>query len=119
MVPIEKALHLLSQHFDEAILRLFCHVLTSSFFSFNGQFYEQTDIANYFIEYFEEMALEAATHKHLCWFRYVDDTFIIWPQGPSKLAEFLDHNNRVHENIKFTRTSSSLWRWKEMATYPS
>jgi hypothetical protein len=38
MVPIEEALHLLSQNFDEAILQLFRHVLTSSFFSFNGQF---------------------------------------------------------------------------------
>jgi hypothetical protein len=59
-------------------------------------------IANYFMEYFEEMALEMATHKPLCWFRYIDDTFIIWPHGPGKLAEFLDHLNRVHENIKFT-----------------
>jgi hypothetical protein len=63
--------------------------LTSSCFSFNGQFYEQTDgvamgsplspvIANYFMGYFEEMALEAATHKPLCWFRYVDDIFHVW-----------------------------------------
>jgi hypothetical protein len=58
---------------------------------------------NYFMEYFEEMALETATHKPLCWFRYVDDdTFVIWPHGPGKLAEFLDHLNGVHENIKFT-----------------
>jgi hypothetical protein len=107
------ALRLLSRHFDGAILRLFRHVLTSSFFSFNGQFYEQTDgvamgsplshvIANYFMEYFEEMALESATYKPLCWFRYVDDTFVIWPHGPGKLAEFLDHLNGLHENIKFT-----------------
>jgi hypothetical protein len=88
MVPIEEALRLLNQHFDEVILRLFRHVLTSSFLSFNGQFYEQTDgvamgsllspvIANYLMEYFEEMALESATYKPPCWFRYVDDTFII------------------------------------------
>jgi hypothetical protein len=43
LAPIEKALRLLSRHFLEAILRLFRHVLTSSFFSFNGHFYEQTD----------------------------------------------------------------------------
>jgi hypothetical protein len=65
MVPLEEALRLLSRHFDETILRLFRHVLTSSFFSFNGQFYEQTDgvamvsplspvTANYFMEYFEK-----------------------------------------------------------------
>jgi hypothetical protein len=59
-------------------------------------------IANYFMEYFEEMALESVTYKPLCWFRYVDDTFFIWPHGPGKLAEFLDHQNGLHENIKFT-----------------
>jgi hypothetical protein len=113
MVPLEETLRLLSRHFDEAILRLFHHVLTSSFFNFNGQFYEQTNgvvmgsplspvIANYFMVYFEEMALESATYKPLCWFHYVDDTFVIWPHGPGKLVEFLDHLNGLHENIKFT-----------------
>jgi hypothetical protein len=29
-------------------------------------------------------------------------TFVIWPHGPGKLAEFLDHLNGLHENIKFT-----------------
>jgi hypothetical protein len=37
------ALRLLSRRFDEGTLRLFCHILTSSFFSFNGQLYKQTD----------------------------------------------------------------------------
>jgi hypothetical protein len=59
-------------------------------------------IANYFMEYFEEMALESTTYMPLCWFRYVDDTFVIWPHGPGKLAEFLDHLNGLHENIRFT-----------------
>jgi hypothetical protein len=63
---------------------------TSSFFRFNGQFYEQTDgvamgsplspvIADFFMEHFEETVLDGAIHKPLCWFRYVDDTFVIWP----------------------------------------
>jgi hypothetical protein len=43
MVPIVEALRLLSRNFDEDILRLFRHMLTSSFSRFNGQFYEQTD----------------------------------------------------------------------------
>jgi hypothetical protein len=42
-VLLKDALNLLSQHFDENILRLFHYVLMSSFFCFNGQFYEQTD----------------------------------------------------------------------------
>jgi hypothetical protein len=41
-VPIRDALNLLSQKFDTDV-RLFDHVLTSSFFCFNGHFYEQTD----------------------------------------------------------------------------
>jgi hypothetical protein len=75
------------RHFAEDVLRLFRHVLTISYFSFSGQFYEQTDgvavgsplcpaIANFYMD-FEERALDLAPHKPLCWFRYVDDTFVI------------------------------------------
>jgi hypothetical protein len=112
-VPIGDALHLLSCHFDEVTLRLFRHVLTSSFSIFSGKFCEQTysvvmgsllspAIANYFMEYFEENALEMATDKPLCWFHYIDDMFIIWPHGPCKLGDFIDHLKSVHENIQFT-----------------
>jgi hypothetical protein len=59
-------------------------------------------IADVFTEHFEETALEGATHKPLCWFRYVDDTFVIWLHDPSKLSEFLDHLNSIHESIQFT-----------------
>jgi hypothetical protein len=113
MLPVVEALRLPNRHFDEGILRLFRHVQTSSFFRFNGQFYEQTDgvamgsplspvIADFFMERFEETALEGAIHKPLCWFHYVDDTFVIWPHGPRKLSEFLDHLNIIHESIQFT-----------------
>jgi hypothetical protein len=87
-VTNDEALLLLSRHFDEATLRLFRNVVISSFFSFNGHFYEQTDrvamdsplssvIANYFMGYFEEMYLKTATHKPLCWFPHIDDIFVI------------------------------------------
>jgi hypothetical protein len=59
-------------------------------------------IADFFMEHFEETALEGVIHEPLCWFRYVDDTFVIWPHGPSKLSEFLDHLNSIHESIQFT-----------------
>ena len=36
-------------------------------------------IANFFMEDFEEKALNQATLKPTCWYRYVDDTFVIWP----------------------------------------
>ena len=41
-VPVEDSLTLLSQHFNKDILTLFRHVLTSTYFVADGQFYEQT-----------------------------------------------------------------------------
>jgi hypothetical protein len=42
-LPIKETMDLLGRHFEEDILGLFCHVLTTSYFTFNGQFYGQTD----------------------------------------------------------------------------
>jgi hypothetical protein len=41
-VPIMDSLELLSHHFEEDILALFKHVLISTYFCFDGQFYKQT-----------------------------------------------------------------------------
>jgi len=41
-------------------------------------------------------------HTHVFWFRYVDDTFVIWPHGKEKLTEFLNHLSRLHTNIQVT-----------------
>jgi hypothetical protein len=41
-------------------------------------------------------------HKPIYWFRYVDDTLIIWPHGQEKLTEFLNHHIGLHNNIQFT-----------------
>ena len=35
--------------------------------------------ANFYMEEFEKKAIEQATYKPTCWYRYVDDTFVIWP----------------------------------------
>jgi hypothetical protein len=112
-VPIRETMSLLGQHFEEDIQKIFRHVLTSSYFCFAGQFYKQIDgvamgspltlvIANFYMDVFEEMALDWAPQKTLCWFRYVDDTFVIWPHGPDRLKDFLDHLNGIHQNIQFT-----------------
>jgi hypothetical protein len=42
-VPTGEVLHLLSRHFDEATMRPFHHILTSSIFSTDSQFAEHTD----------------------------------------------------------------------------
>ena len=59
-------------------------------------------IVNFFMEYFEKRAIEQAPHKPMCWFRYVDDTFVILPHGKQRLGEFLNHLNGIHRNIQFT-----------------
>lgn len=85
-------LNLPSQQVSEDILALFKHVLSSTYFSIGGKFYEQDDgvvvgsllspvIANiFFFEELEDSALAHATHKPLCWLRSVDDTFATWQQ---------------------------------------
>ena len=88
-VLIVEYLNLLSQKVSEDILALFKHVLSSTYFSIGGKFYEQDDgvvvgsllspvITNIFLEELEESALAQATHKPLCWFRSFDDTFATW-----------------------------------------
>jgi hypothetical protein len=53
------------------------------------------------MEDFEKNATEQATHIPVCWFRYVDDTFVIWPRGQEKLENFFNHLNGLHKNIQF------------------
>jgi hypothetical protein len=48
------------------------------------------------------VAIEQATHKPLRWYRFVDDTFVIWPHGQDKLLEFLSHFIGLHKKIQFT-----------------
>jgi hypothetical protein len=102
-----------SHHSEDDVLALFKHVLTSTYFYFDGQIYEQMDgvamgsplslvIVNFFMENSEKKAIEQVTHKPVCWFIYVHDTFIIWPHGQEKLKEFLGHLNGLHNKIQFT-----------------
>jgi len=78
-VPITLSLELLSHLLEDDALALFKHVLTSTYFCFEEQFYEQTNgvamgsplslvINNFFMEDFEKKVLEQATHKPVCWF---------------------------------------------------
>jgi hypothetical protein len=59
-------------------------------------------IANYYVEHFEQQAISRAPRKPTQWYRYVDDTFVVWPHGEEELRESLDHHNSTHHNIKFT-----------------
>ncbi|GJQ85251.1 hypothetical protein Trydic_g18485 [Trypoxylus dichotomus] len=53
-------------------------------------------VAIIFVESFESVALENSELQPKVWFRYVDDTFIIWPHGRDTLDNFLGHPNTQH-----------------------
>ena len=114
-VPIKDTINIIktSQKVSSDLIPLIEHCLTTTYFSYDNHFYEQTSgaamgspispvIANIFMEHFEKEALRKAPNKPEVWFRYVDDTFVIWRHGRSELRKFLIHLNKQHPNIRFT-----------------
>ena len=94
---------------DDIILLLeFC--LKNTYFSFQGQFFEQVEgaamgspvspvVANLYIKYLEQKALSTAPHPPRFWCRFVDDTFVIHKEVNKQ--GFLQHINSVDPAIKF------------------
>ena len=87
--------------------------MKSTYFSFQGEIYEQVDgvamgsplspiVANLYMEYLEKKAIDSSTLKPRDWKRYMDDTNIIWPHGRESLDMFLTHLNNHSDHIKFT-----------------
>ena len=58
-------------------------------------------IASLYMEQFQQQALNMAEKKPSNWYRYVDDTFVVWPHG-EELQNFLQYLNSLHPNIQFT-----------------
>jgi uncharacterized protein (UPF0335 family) len=83
------------------------------YFQFEDELYQQKDgmamgsslppvVSNIFMEHFEKLVLETSDLKPAVLLRYVDDTFVVWPHGPSSLQDFLCHLNSVRPAIQFT-----------------
>ncbi|XP_015124857.1 uncharacterized protein LOC107046694 [Diachasma alloeum] len=114
-VPIPDTLNIIKKPHKNPpkLLTLVEHCLTSTYFQFQGEFYEETfgaamgspispTIANIFMEDFENKVLKSAPLKPLVWFRYVDDTLVLWKHGADTLPQFLNFINSQHPSIKFT-----------------
>ncbi|XP_046404148.1 uncharacterized protein LOC124169549 [Ischnura elegans] len=112
-LPRDDTLKLLESRFDLEKVELFRHVFRSTYFKYDGEFYEMTDglpmgsplspaVANFFMEYFEQKALAKAHWKPKCFLRSMNHTFIVWPHGDKHLETFLKSMNRQHPKIKFT-----------------
>ena len=94
---------------DIILLLEFC--LKNTYFSFQGQLYEQVEgaamgspvspiVANLYMEYLEQKALSTAPHYPKFWCRYVDDTFVIHKEANKQ--GFLQHINSVDPAIRST-----------------
>jgi hypothetical protein len=59
-------------------------------------------IANFYMEHFEQQALSMAIKKPAKWYRYVGDTYMVWPHKKDELHEFLKHLNNIYLNVTFT-----------------
>jgi hypothetical protein len=87
--------------------------MRTTYFQVDDTFYEQNErmdmgsplypvVSNIFMETFEQLTLTIAQQKPKMWPRYVDHTFVVWPHGPVRLQEFLDHLNNLIPSIQFT-----------------
>ena len=61
-----------------------------------------SNYANLFMDRFKTKALDNWRIKLLVWLRFIDDIFIIWTHGESKLIEFITYMNSIHPTIRFT-----------------
>jgi hypothetical protein len=112
-IPLDEAIQIFKEVTDCDTTNLSEVCLCSTFFSYQGEFYEQTNdvemgsplspiIANLFMENFENKSLDSFPLKPLRWKIYVDDTNVLWPHGKVELQDNFQHLNNISDDIKFT-----------------
>ena len=108
----DQTLHQRTSLTVDDVCELLSCCLTTTYFTFQGEFYQQKEgaamgspvspiVANLFMEDFEEKALASFQPPPRYWGRYVDDTMTILPQ--QLVEQFTEHLNNQHPAIKFTR----------------
>jgi hypothetical protein len=112
-IPLDEAIQVVNEVTNSYTTKLVEVCLRSTFFSYQGEFYEQkSDVAmgsplspiviDIFMENFEKKALDSFPLKPLRWKRFVDDTNVLWPHGKDELEKFFQHLNDISKDIKFT-----------------
>jgi len=107
-VALEDMLKLLTQHFDGKTISFIRQVLTTTYFLYNGYFCDQRDgsaprhrNSQRLHKFFEQQAISLTAKKPVHWYKYVDNTFVVWKHGKEELKGFIQHLNSIHPNIKF------------------
>lgn len=103
---------------DIEILRLLLTSLKNNDFTFNNEYFLQIsgtamgkkfapNYANIFMAKWEEEALAKCSKQPLCYFRYLDDIFIIWQHSKEDFITFFNTLNTHHPTIKLKSSISS------------
>ena len=101
---------------QEKFLDLVNLVLTTTWYTFNSQFYQQIDVATMvgpaysttaeiYMEAHEHTAVPTALHPPNVWERFVDNVYSILKS--THLENCFHHINNLHQNIKFTMEKES------------
>ena len=97
----------------DAVIELLDLCSNTTYFQFNDIFLKQTKgramgsalspiLSDIYMEEFENDVINTAKTKPTIWYRYVDDTYVIWPENEQKVEDFLDFINSKCPSIKFT-----------------
>ena len=129
IIPIDQALLIvrdLLEHDDKLadrtllssgqILDLLDILLRTTYFKFNGDFYQQTDgaatrgptsaiVLEIYMQSLETTAITIADHPPKVWERHVYDVFSIVHK--SYLQKLLEHINNLHPQTQFTKEDNS------------
>jgi hypothetical protein len=112
-ILLDEAIQVVKEVTDEKTKKIVKVCLCSTFFSYQGEFYEQTSsvamgsplspiVSNLFMENFENKSLESYPLKPLRWKICVYDKNVLWLHGKEDLEKFLQHINDISKDIKFT-----------------
>ena len=97
---------------NDSILLMLEAILTKNNFSFNDEHYLQIagtamgtktapSYANIVVAIYELLYVYSYQLQPICWYRFIDDIFGIWPHGIEEFNKFVEYLNSKVEGIKF------------------
>ncbi|XP_015439279.1 PREDICTED: uncharacterized protein LOC107194204 [Dufourea novaeangliae] len=112
-VPFNDNINILKDKIPDNLIPLVHHCLTSTYFLFQDTYHEQVSgaamgsaispiVAHIYIEHLDDRILKEAPLKPSQWFRYVDDTFVVWSHGKNTFDDIFNYINSLHPKIQFT-----------------